>query len=364
MKIKVLHVLNGLGHGGAEAFVMNMYRNIDRDKIQFDFLVRSTDNSNYEEEVKKLGGRIYVTAPFPKNAIKNWIQTKSFFSTHQEYDIVHVHANSLLYLLPLKLAKKYGVKCRIIHSHNTRSAKKIYNIIHDFNKTRIKKYATDCFACSKIAGEWMFNSHFVIIKNAIDTNKFSYNRHMRNELRKELKISNKFVIGHVGRFTYQKNHIFLIEVFKEVLKCKTDAILVLVGDGELKNDVYEKVKKLGIADKVLFAGAQKNVADYLNVFDVLLFPSYFEGLPIALIEAQASGVSCVISDTISDEILVTDLVYRKSLKSEAREWAEEIINLDNAHERRSRYQDIVDAGFDMNHSVQVLQNFYLDSIKV
>lgn len=364
MAVKVLQVLNGLGHGGAEAFVMNMYRNIDRGEVQFDFLVRSTDNSNYEEEVKQLGGKIYVTAPFPKNVIKNWTETKYFFKIHRDYDIVHVHANSLLYLLPLKLAKKYGVKCRIIHSHNTRSAKKVYNILHNYNKRRVKKYTTDYFACSKIAGEWMFNSHFNIIKNAIDTNKFRYNRNMRNELRKELNISNKFVVGHVGRFTHQKNHAFLIEVFKEILKCKNDAILVLIGDGELRSEVYEKVRKLGIEDNVVFCGSKGNVADYLNIFDVFLFPSYFEGLPIALIEAQASGIPCVISDTISDEILVTDLVHRKSLKSEAREWAEEIINLDNGYERKDRYQEIVDAGFDMNHSVQELQNFYLNSIKL
>ena len=359
MAIKVLQVLNGLGHGGAEAFVMNMYRNIDRDKVQFDFLVRSTDNSKYEEEVKRLGGKIFITSPFPAAFWKNYKETKKFFREHTDYDIIHVHANSLIYLLPLKLSKKYGVKCRVIHSHNTRSAKSIYKIIHDYNKKKIEKYATQCFACSSIAGKWMFDGEFDIIKNAIDTNKFTFNQETRNKVRRMLKIDDKFVVGHVGRFTYQKNHKFVLEIFREIVKLNPNAVLLLIGEGELKTEVAEKANLMGIDEKIIFLGTKDNISDFLNSFDVFIFPSFFEGLPIALVEAQASGVPCLISDVISNETIVTDVVKKKSLEDSVQDWAKEAINWALKTERKNMYQEIVDSGFDMSSAVKTLENFYL-----
>lgn len=358
MKIRVLHVLNGLGHGGAEAFVMNMYRNMDREKVQFDFLVRSEDNSNYEEEVKRLGGKIYITASFPKNIIKNWMETVSFFRTHQEYDVVHVHANSLLYLLPLKLAKRYGVKCRIMHSHSTRSEKKFYSFIHNFNKKRVKRYVTDCFACSKKAGKWMFDCQFEVVKNAIDTKKYIFNEDMRNKIRNELAISNKYVIGHVGRFTYPKNHRFILEIFEKILKYRNDVILVLVGDGELKEEIEEKAKAKGIFNEIIFTGNKENVCDYLNAFDVFLFPSNFEGLGIVVIEAQASGLPCLVSDVIPEEAIITENVTKKSLNDSSEEWGK-VITQQVIRERPNMYQEIKNAGFDMEDSVKDMEEFYL-----
>lgn len=359
MAVRVLHVLNGLGNGGAEAFIMNMYRNIDKDKVQFDFLVRSTDNSKYEDEIKKLGGRVFVTASFPKEVWKNYKETKKFFHEHKEYDIVHVHANSLVYLLPLKLAKKYRIKCRIMHSHNTRSAKSVYGFLHNYNKKRIGRYVTNCFACSTIAGNWMFNGDFTIIKNAIDTNKFIFNKDVRNRIRKELRIDDKFVVGHIGRFTYQKNHKFVLEIFNEILKINSNAVLLLLGEGELKTEIIERARLMKIEDKIIFLGTKNNIYDFLNGFDVFLFPSFFEGLPVSLVEAQASGVPCIISDVISNETIVTNVVKRKSLKDSAKDWAKKTIEVSAKNERKNMYSEIKNAGFDMENAVKELENFYM-----
>lgn len=358
MAVKVLHVLNGMGHGGAEAFIMNMYRNIDRNKVHFDFLVRSVDNSKYEEEVRRLGGRIFVTAPFPQKILKNYIETRRFFEQHRDYDIIHVHANSLLYLLPLKLAKKHDIKCRIIHSHSTRSAKKIHRFIHNFNKKRIEKYATDFFACSVSAGKWMFSQNFHVIKNAINTNNFLFNHNTRNKMRNKLNVVDNLVIGHVGRFAYPKNHKFILSIFKEILAHNSNAVLILVGNGELYMEMHERAKLLKIEDNIIFCGNKDNVNEYLNAFDIFVFPSFFEGLGIALIEAQATGLQCVVSDRIEDEAIITENVFKLSLDEQPNEWAKAILRLANK-ERKNMSQEIINAGYDMNSAMKKMEDFYL-----
>ncbi|WP_010200274.1 glycosyltransferase [Bacillus sp. m3-13] len=203
--IRVLHVLNGLGSGGTESFIMNIYRNIDRSKVQFDFLIRSTKDNLLKNEIEKLGGKVYITSEFPRHFIKNYREINEFFKRNKDYNIVHVHANALMYVKPLKIAKKYGVNCRIIHSHNTQTANNpLYKYIHHWNKRFISEQATDFFACSKMAGDWMFNNSYKVINNAIDVNKFQFNEEKRKKVRELFKLENKFVIGHIGRFTYQK----------------------------------------------------------------------------------------------------------------------------------------------------------------
>ena len=214
--VRVLHIINGLGSGGAESFLMNMYRNIDREKIQFDFLLRSEENM-YKDELEKMGSKVYVTASFPKHFMKNYCETKKFLKEHK-YEVIHVHANALLYLTALILAKKEGVKCRIVHSHSISAKYPVLKIIHNFNKNLLHFWATDYLACSEDAGKWMFKKQYTHIKNSTDLDKFRFNRRKRECVREELGIDEDvFVIGHIGRFLPVKNHSFILSVFKSII---------------------------------------------------------------------------------------------------------------------------------------------------
>lgn len=354
--IRVLHILTGLSTGGAESFIMNMYRNMDRSKVQFDFLLRSTDNI-YHEELEKMGSRVYVTASFPRHFIKNAIQTARFFKEHS-YDIIHVHANALLYTYAISCAKRNGVKCRIIHSHNAAMAHMRLLPLHKANKRRITSLATDCFACSDDAGRWMFPGGFKVIPNAIDLRAFAYDIQKRKLVRQNLGIGeDDFVIGHIGRFTPQKNHAFLLDVFAEVTKRKPNAKLLLLGDGELRRDVEEKTAKLQLQNRVIFLGARKDVSDIINAFDVFVFPSIYEGLAIAMLEAQANGLRVVCSDMISDQTVLTSFVKKLSLSDDASVWAGHVLNVDSM--RNDAGDALVRAGFDIRSAAKNLQEFYL-----
>lgn len=360
MAIRVLHVLNGLGSGGTEAFIMNVYRAIDREKVQFDFLVRSTENSAHEEEVRRLGGNIYVTPEFPRHFLKNKKAVKKFFQQHaNEYSAVHVHANALMYVEPLKAAKKAGVKTVIVHSHSNQAVNPLYTILHAVNKKRIGKWITHSFACSKAAGEWMFNKSFTVVNNGINLKKFTFSQEKREEIRTALKIDDAFVIGHVGRFVPVKNHAFLLEIFEEVKKLRTGAKLLLVGDGELLKSVQESVKQKNLTDDVIFTGAVSNVQDYLQAMDVFLLPSKYEGAPVALIEGQASGLPCVVSENVPSDVALSDLVVSLSLETSPNEWAKSILEVSLKIVRQSRYKDFEEKGYAVESTAQFLQEIYL-----
>lgn len=357
--VRVLHVLTGLSSGGAESFIMNMYRNIDRNMVQFDFLLRSNVNI-FRDELEQMGSQVYITDSFPGHFIKNAIQTSSFFKKHH-YDIIHVHANALLYTWALICAKRDGVKCRIIHSHNAAMAHMILLPIHKWNKRRICGLATDFFACSDDAGRWMFPEKYTVIPNAIDLHAFSFNQNKREEVRKRLGIGeNELVLGHIGRFAKQKNHTFLLDIFSEVAKKRPDSRLVLVGDGELRQEIEEKALRLNLKDRVLFLGARADVADIVNCFDVFVFPSIYEGLGIVVIEAQANGLCVISSEAVPDQAVFSD-IQRLSIQENAAFWAGQILQTDI---RRKNVADaLTAAGFDVQNAALKLQEFYLSKAK-
>ena len=359
--VRVLHVLTGLSNGGAESFIMNMYRNIDRNKVQFDFLLRSNENV-FKEELEKMGSRVFTTASFPRHFIQNALQTSRFFKEHH-YDVIHVHANALLYTYALSCAKKNGVKCRIIHSHNSAMAHMQLLPIHNANKRRIHKLATDYFACSDAAGKWMFNGGYTLVHNAIDLADFAYSAQKRAQIKEKLDIKDgELVIGHVGRFTEQKNHDFLIEVFNEIVKSGCNAKLLLVGDGPLKQAMEKKADELRLADRVLFLGPRKDVATIINAFDIFAFPSVYEGLPIALLEAQANGLPIICADAISKQTIFGGTVNKLPLTLSAKSWAERIMNADF---RRIQVTDNLQAaGYDIRIEARKLQEFYLSKVKM
>ena len=228
-------------------------------------------------------------------------------------------------------------------------------------KRKISKYADELFACSKKAGQWMFNTdNFITLNNAINSKEYAYNEKKSKDLKEALGLSNKFVIGHVGRFFKQKNHTFLIDIFKELSQINEDAVLMLVGGGELEEEIKNKVNELGLSDKVLFLGVRDDIPDLMQVMDVFLLPSLYEGLPLVLVEAQAAGLKCVISDTISSESIITNNVKIMRLEDSINEWAK-CVNSFSRYIRSNTIEDIKRNKFDIEVNVKWLQNYYTNN---
>lgn len=363
--IRVLHIVNIMNRGGLETMIMNLYRNIDRTKVQFDFLTHNTQPGDYDDEIKELGGKIYNVVPRRQGIIKNRRQLMEFFKNHPKYKIVHMHVSSLSYITPLKIATMANVPTRAIHSHNTIQKGSTHKVLHMINQRKIKEYATNYFACSDVAAKWLYGNHLYnrldihLINNSIDARKFSFNRGVRERVRKELGINDKFLIGHVGRFQEQKNHNFLVDIFKEINEINPNTVLMLIGRGELEDEIKNKVLKLGLEDSVMFMGVRADIPELLQAMDVFLFPSLHEGLPVTLVEAQASGLRIIASDSITEEICLTGLVQFLSLRQSALEWAKVVLNYSGGYKRIDTFEKISKAGYDVKTLARELEQFYL-----
>lgn len=355
--IRVLHVIAGMGSGGAESFLMNMCRHMDREKVQFDFLLRSRENI-YADELEAMGCRVYYTDSFPRHWLRNRRQTEKILKQNP-YRIIHVHANALLYVTPLTLAKKLGVPCRIMHSHSTFMLYSKARIIHDYNKRRIHEIATDCFACAEKSGEWMFGDRFQVINNAIDIERFRFDQSAREQIRREFSIpADAFVVGHVGRFWPEKNHAFLVKVFSGVLRQKPDARLILVGEGALESQIRELARELGVIDRVVFAGVRKDVNKVLSAFDVFAFPSVYEGLSVVSLEAQANGLPLICSEATQSSVLFSEYSRQIPLSSGEEIWTRQLLAAEG--HRCDVSQAIRRAGYDIGLEAEKLQDFYCE----
>lgn len=366
--IRVLQENVIMDPGGIESLLMNLYRHIDREKIQFDFLLHRTQEGAFDKEIEALGGRIYRTEPFnPFHYHKYMNSMRKVFKAHPEYKIIHAHSE--LNYWPLKLAKKMGIPVRISHSHNARSIVNLKYFFLLYEKLKIKKVATDWFMCSTIAGEWSYGKKAVadrkciFLKNGIEVDKYTFNKNTRERVRKQLNIEDKIVIGHVGRFMQQKNHMFLIDIFAAFKKIIPNSILILVSEGRLLDDVKKKVNNLGLDDSVKFLGFRDDVHELMQGMDVFTLPSLWEGLPFTLIEAQAAGLPCVISDVISDEAIISDIITKVSLNDSAEYWAKTIIDTYEKIKRKDISQQVKDAGFDIVSSAKWLENYYIERYK-
>ena len=357
--LRILHVVTHLNRGGLETMIMNYYRIIDREKIQFDFLVQGDEEGAYEEEIRNMGGKI-----FRINRIKfyaPWIfenDIYEFLKNHQEYNIIHSHLNGTSKYV-LRAAKRANVPNRISHSHTVLKNNNLKNIYKNLTKVGINKYATNRFACSEDAGKWLYGKQdFEILSNAIDIEKFKYNEDIREKYRKEFDFKEDEVVYYnVGRFVEQKNQMFLIDIFYEIQK-KQNSKLVLIGDGKLKQKLIEKTKKLGIENKVFFTGVRSDISDIVNAMDVFLFPSISEGLGIVLIEAQSNGLKCFISDAIPKEAKILDNVEVISLKEDSAQWADKILK-SNDLKRIQNISKIKEVGYDIKEESEKLQKYYL-----
>lgn len=373
--IRVLQSVPAMNHGGLEHFIMNVYRAIDRDKIQFDFLFRVNKGCVFDEEIYDLGGRIFRFESPDKHPLKSKKYYESFFVAHPEYKIIHSHVSDLGgFQNLLRVARSKGVPTSIIHAHSTRAPKKgskVQSFINEKlmqrNKRNIEKIGTDFFACSNEAALWMFpesilsGDKFRVIANGIDVDHFSYNKDARLQVRESLNIpKDALVIGHVGRFAQVKNHKFLVDVFNFLTHLNPNSFLLLVGGGELKQQIQERTENAGISEKVRFLGEKEDTAPYYSAMDVLCMPSLYEGMPIVGIEAQANNLPILFSSNVPIEARIGNRVHFLDLEMGVESWTERIMAIAHRVDDNSNKEKLDKAGFNSAFASAELEKFYLE----
>ena len=362
--IRILQSVNIMDRAGLETMLMNYYRNIDRDVIQFDFLTHRPQDGAYDEEIKSLGGRVYH-APrlYLQNLPSYYKYMSAFFDKHKEYKIIHSHIDAMSFF-PLRAAKQNGIPIRIAHSHNSHLEKDLKFPIKYMAQKSIGKVANQYYACGKLAGDFMFHdSQYSVIHNAINLDDFVYNESERIKTRKQLGLEDKFVIGHVGRFCRVKNQLFVLDIFTELLKIKNNSVLLLIGKGQDEQKIRDKIKALGISDKVRILIDRSDVNDLYQAMDIFILPSLSEGLPVVGIEAQANGLTSFVSDTISPEIVISNSIKQLPLSYGAEKWAAEIASASYNRNVNAKIE-LQNAGYDIKIEAEKLQKKYLDLIGV
>ena len=365
-KIKVLHRAATTGIGGVEQNVMNYYRHMDRERFQFDFLTRNAKLAEYKE-VKELGINV-KTFTATERSDKNLLIKEINQILDEGYDIIHMNTSYWVGFLIEELAMERHIPKVIVHSHSAGidlgQGRERALEIHEYYKEKFDmRYATDCWACSRLAADWLFGPQIPrndirIIKNAVNIQKYSFNQNLRLQARNKLGLDNCFVIGHIGRFAYQKNHEFLIKVFAGIFKKNDKARLVLIGEGGGMSAIKAMVQEMELEEAVNFLGWQDNVNELLSAIDLFVLPSRLEGLPVVLVEAQDSGVRCIISDCITDEACITDNVDRLPLDED--EWIQKIGTYMEGYDRADMREKITAAGYDIAEQAAVLEKYYED----
>lgn len=356
--IRILQCVNDMHRAGLETMIMNYYRNIDRDKIQFDFLTHRAERSDYDDEIESMGGRMYY-APrlYPQNYPSYFRWMDHFFKAHNEFKIIHSHIDAMSYL-PLLAARRSGIPIRIAHSHSTSIDKDFKYILKQFYRLRLNGVATHRFACGDAAGRFLFRGKaFQIIPNAVDARRFWFDCKLREHKRKELGLTDEFTVGHVGRFCYPKNHKFLIDILRQLLFKCPNSILLLAGVGEKEEEIKKYVSELGLQDKVRFLGNRTDVNELYQAMDVFVLPSLFEGVPMVGLEAQFSDLPCFFSDKVPTEVRFNEDVQFISLDSSAAQWAEAILKVKDRERMRNR-PDIMNSKFDIKVAYQILERQY------
>lgn len=365
--IRILHEDVIMDPGGIETQLMRIYRNIDRTKVQFDFLVHRSQKGAYDDEIRAMGGQIYYAPPFNPFRYYDYFRSMlHFFQEHPEYKIMIAHTE--LALGPLMCAKKAGVPVRICYSHNGQFTFSLKRCFMDFETLFLKRYCTDQFAVSKLAARYTFGEKTVesgsvrIIQNGIEMENFLFDAATRNRLRKEYNLEDKLVIGHVGRFMTQKNHTFLLEVFADLYAMHQNARLILIGDGELEDRIRKRAKSLGISHAVIFLGRRSDVNDWMKAMDVLLLPSLWEGFPNVAIEAQASALQVYLSKKITEEAEFTPYCCRLPL--DKRIWVERIeADIPHLLPRMDMSETMRQKGCDVRATAKWYEKFYLEQFE-
>lgn len=361
--IRIAQIVGKWLGGGVEAVVMNYYRHLDHDKIQFDFICDDDSTNIPYDEIEKLGGKVILIPPYQK--VFKYQKELRRVLRDGKYKIVHSHINTLS-VFPLYAAKKVGVPVRIAHSHSTTNKKEWKkNLLKQVLRPFSKKYATNYMCCSELAGRWLFGDKtydegkVYLLNNAIDLDKFKYDKKIRDKKRKELGIKeDTIVIGHIGRFVAQKNHTFLIDIFNQFHKKEKNSILLLAGQGPLQEEIKNKVRELGLNDSVRFLGQRNDANELYQVFDIFLLPSLYEGLPVVGVEAQASGLLCFFSDDMTKETKVLDSTVFMSLSNADDEWATSILDNYINFRRKDTTSGITKSNFNIKYETNKLKNKY------
>lgn len=367
--IRILQCVTIMNRNGLENRLMDIYRNIDRSVIQFDFMTNRKNAGEFDEEIEQLGGRVYhMSRIAPRSFFRYLRELRTFFQEHPEYKIVHSHLNTLS-TWPLLMAKKAGVPVRIAHSRNASMDRNIKMVYKAFSRLFINGQATDRFACSRSAGIWLFGKKqveqdtFHVIPNAIQLDRFLYSEDKRQKMRCELEIGEKeLAIVCVARFSRQKNHGFLLRVFSEIRKKRPDSKLYLVGQGELEQEIRGQIFELNLENYVVFLGSRSDVGDVLTAMDGFLFPSFYEGFGTVLVEAQCSALPILASDTIPSETKLCDCVEFASIKEAPQVWADKLLRMVNTSERIDNSALIREKGYDIRQSYTWMQQFYLSKM--
>ena len=362
--IRVAQIMGKFNAGGVESVIVNYYRNMNHDKVQFDFYTDADSSRPIPQELLDMGARHIVLPPYQR--LPEYLSALERDLQERHYQIVHSNLNTLS-VFPLFAAWRAGVPVRIAHSHSTAGDGMDFkrDLIKYALRPFSKLFATHYFACSEHAGHWMFgDAPFTLMPNAIDTERFAYNPRTRVELRQSLELENKFVIGHVGRFSPQKNHDFLLNIFQEVCKKRDDCILMLIGGlgtagTDIEKNLRAKAEKMGLSDKVLFMGTYEDISGFYQVMNVFVLPSLYEGLPVTVVEAQAAGLPCVLSDRITREVKITEETYFLSLRDSPGAWAERLLSF-QGRERRDTAVEVWKAGFDIHEAAQKLESYYFE----
>lgn len=354
--IKVLQIARMNKGSGVASFLMNYYRNIDKRKIQFVFLSDSLwEKDNYVNEIEKYGGKIYIIGHYTK--FFEYCKNISKVIKDEKPDIIHCH-EATISLIALFIAKRYGIKIRIAHSHNSFMPSKIKNLIVKITRCLFSKCVTDYWACSQEAGKYLFGEKKItVINNAIHYDSFKFDNLIREKYRKELFLENNVVLGTVGRLNYQKNYPFLLDVFEEVLKRVDNAVLVICGDGEEYANIQKIIKDKNIQNKVFLLGNISNVNEILNAFDCFILASHYEGLPVVLVEAQANGLKCLASSKAVPKVCNIDNHLLLLEKYDKSNWADYVLDLIKSRIELPR-DNLVISNYDIEYEAKKLEDKY------
>ena len=367
--IKVLEIIGKRPQGGIGSFITNYQSHFTCDDVKLDYLIFNDESDGpFDRKVRNMGSEIYVL-PELKNIrlFSIWKEINEFFNKHAgEYDVVHLHSANIAFMV-FPAAKKVGIKNLLIHSHaTTYSDKKLNSIRNFFLYGAARKYASHYLACSVAAGDFLYGkkkrNQVTVFNNAIECDEFTFHEDVRDNYRRQLGfLENQLVIGHVGRFCKQKNQEYIIDVFKEICNIRDDVWLIFVGDGPLRQAVEERAKKLGVNNQILFLGQRNDVQNLMMAMDIFVLPSLYEGLPVVGVEAQALGLKCFFSESITREIELSDATFL-SIKQEPKAWAMEICKTgtNDSKKREEAVATVRLKGYDISLEASKLANFYND----
>lgn len=357
--IRVLHYGLSTNTGGIETYIQKLWNNINKFEFHFDFIDETLAKPSFHDEFIEMGSKFYKITPRSISMSKNKKDLKDLFE-NETFDIVHCHLNTLSYVQPILAALKFGSKV-IVHSRSSSASNSLMtNSLHHLHSLTLPKNKIKMIAVSDLAGKWLFgkSARFETLNNGIDIEKFRFNKEKRRKIRNELNIDDQFVLGHVGAFLPVKNHKFIIRVFNELRKYRPNSALILIGKGPMEEEIIQLVKDMGIEKKVIFLGRRADISDLLSGMDCFLFPSVFEGFPNAVLEAQCSGLPCLISDTITSEVAISKNCIRIPLNLSVQQWVTNILNITTYKDRSCGSDILKNYGFSVEEEINKIESIY------